>query len=280
MTGITEPTDAGPWHEYPIDADAVYAFAEATNDPNDVYRGGEMVPPMYTAALVLPALWSVHLPPGTIEGGTAGVHAEHQLSFHGPLRVGMEVKIRAQVAFTRQVKPGAMNAMRIDVCDLDGRLLRQHLWINIAVGGTLTGPPIGEPPTDATFPDEARERPLGSYKLEVDRDQGFRYAGATNEHPPHSMSDVAARREGFARKILQGMCTMSLGVGGVLYAAEVDPEAIVRLAARFSRPCHPGTRLDVQMFDAGGADGLSRRIGWEAESDGATVIKHGLVEVA
>jgi hypothetical protein len=34
------------------------------------------------------------------------------------------------------------------------------------------------------------------------------------------------------------------------------------------------------MFDAGGGDGLSRRIGWEAESDGEMVIKHGLVELA
>jgi hypothetical protein len=48
---------AGRFGEYRgrVDADAVFAFARATNDCNDLYVRGEAVPPLFTATLIVPA---------------------------------------------------------------------------------------------------------------------------------------------------------------------------------------------------------------------------------
>jgi acyl dehydratase len=271
----------GPWHDYTVDADAARAFAGATNDPDPRCQSGEVIPLLFTAALILPALWSgqSQMPEGAIKRGTAGVHAQHEILFHRPIEAGMDIKIRAMMDFVRQVKPGAMSATKIDVCDADEQLLRQHWWINIDVGGILVAEPVGQPVPDTTLTDEMRSRPLGTYSVHVDGDQTFRYSEATGESPPHSMSDDGARAEGFDRIILQGMCTFALAFSGVIKSLGEDPDRLRRLAGRFSRPCHPDTELEVGIFEAG-STAASRSIAWEAASDGEMVIKHGLAEFA
>jgi acyl dehydratase len=271
----------GPWYEYTIDPDAVAAFAAATNDPNEACRTGEVVPPVYTAALILDALadGQGQVPEDAVEGGIAGVHAQHQMTFHRPIEVGTTVMVRGMLDYLGQAKPGAMNSVRLEVCDTEGRLCRRHDWVNINVGSRLLVDPVGDPVVDTPIGDEERSLPLGTYAVHVDRDQTFRYAGATGEKPPHSLSDTAARAEGFDRKILQGMCTFTIGVSGVLHHVGADLGKLRRLTARFSRPCHPDSELEVAMYDAGPAEGLARRIAWEAISGGETVIKNALVEL-
>lgn len=269
----------GAWHHRTIDPEATTAFAAATNDPDPNCRSGATVPVLYTGALILEALWDARLPDGAIAGGVSSVHAQHELLIHRPIRPGMSIHMRSQIAYVCQVKPGAMFAMRIDVCDDDENLLRQHWWVNIMVGGTLRVDAVGEPVADTTIAPETRARPVGEYRVHVDAQQSVRYAEATGEAPPHSMSDDAAREEGFDRRILQGMCTLGLAISGLVYELDADPTRLRRVAGRFSRPCHNDTDLAVSMFDAGATPDRSTRVAWEATSDGDAVIRHGIVEL-
>jgi acyl dehydratase len=137
---------------------------------------------------------------------------------------------------------------------------------------------VGEPVADTTIDDETRERPLGDYRVHVDPDQSLRFAAATGEAPPHSMSDDAARQEGFERRILQGMCTFGLAVSGLVHELGPHPDRLRRLAGRFSRPCYNDTDLTVSMFDAGATTTRDTRVAWEAGADGDLVIRHGIIE--
>lgn len=271
------------WFEEWIDADAGLAFANATNEPNDDCVSGRVVPPLFTSSIILPAMAEVQrgISPEAIAGATVGVHAEHQVVFHRPLEARMTVKVRAVIHSARQTPAGALIAIRIDVTDLDEQLIRQHYWVNMEVGGRLVEGPVGPALPAHTFPEEARAGHFGTYRVDIDADQAFRYAGVTDESPPHSLDDRAARLEGFSGKILQGMCTFAMCGGGIVkLGADGDASRLVRLAGRFARPCYPKHELRVELYDAGRSDEGHRRIAWDAMSQQDTVIKHGLAEIA
>jgi acyl dehydratase len=58
-----------------------------------------------------------------------------------------------------------------------------------------------------------------------------------------------------------------------------DPARLKRLAVRFSKPVFPGNDVVTTIYDAGMRDG--RHVyAFEATSNGDTVIKDGIAEVA
>src|SRR5690349_50093 len=82
-------------HEGRIDADAVIAYARATNEPNAVYEQGLAVPPLYTVALVYDAQAAAQvqgIDPGAVRGHTGGVHASHDAYILGRVEPGMAVQ--------------------------------------------------------------------------------------------------------------------------------------------------------------------------------------------
>lgn len=271
------------WVDGWIDPDAAAAYAVATNDPNEIYRSGLAVPPLYTASIVREVMVDARrafLPDEAIAGTTGGVAAEHQVVFHRPLLPCMAVKTRARIHSARQTPAGALTHIEIDICDLDEHLLRRHYWANMQVGGTLVEGPVGPQTPDHTFSDESRQRHSGTYGVYVDPDQGFRYAGVSGDRPPHSISDEMAKLEGYPGKILQGLCTFGLCSGGVVeFGADGDPSRLRHLAARFARPCTPRHDLVVEFYDAGRTGEGHQRLAFEAVSDGVTVIKHGLAVI-
>jgi acyl dehydratase len=270
------------WVEGEVDADAALAYALASNDPNEVLRRGEAVPPLFMSSLVLPVMNHAtrrSVPKSAVTGPRGGVHGEHQVFFRRHLRPGQAVRMRANVHSARQTPAGALVAVEVDVCDLDGALLVRHYWVNLRTGCTLVDGAVGPDLPPHAFPARARERHFASYSVYVDADQGFRYAGASGDRPPHAISDERAKLEGYPGKILQGMCTFALASGGVVkVGGESDPLRLVRIAARFARPCRPKHELQVEMYDGGRSEAGNQLVIWEAVSDGVTVIKHGLAE--
>jgi acyl dehydratase len=246
------------WVQGRVDPDAAVAYARASNDPNPAYEERRAVPPLFSASLVLPVMGLTQrkMPSGAITGVTGGAHGEHQVIFHRPLMPGMDVKMRSSLRSARQTKAGSVTTVQIDIFDTHDNPLVTHYW------------------------EEARQAPLGSYTVFVDVDQGFRYAGASGDRPPHSIDDALAAREGHPFKILQGLCTFALCSGGIVqFGADGDPGRLHRIAGRFC-PCHPGRDLTVSFYDAGTTESGYRRIAWEAVSDGVTVMKHGVAEFA
>lgn len=270
---------SGPY-EGPVDPDAATAFALATNDPNPAYFEAGVVPPLFTAALIGEAHAAAEnsVPPDTVRGSTSGVHAEHDVNFHRPLRPGMILRWDCSVRSCRMTPAGAMITTQTTVTDAQGTPLVSHLWSTIHIGGEIDAEAGPELP-DHRFPESARANPLGAVEFQIAPDQTYRYGGVSGDRIGHSMDDEVARAEGFPGKILQGMCTFSMcGAAAVELAAAGDPERLTRLAARLAAPVRPRQTLVVELFEAGVTDDGHRVVVFEALAEGTTVIKHGRAE--
>ncbi|MEX1007935.1 MAG: MaoC family dehydratase N-terminal domain-containing protein, partial [Acidimicrobiia bacterium] len=181
-----------------IDPDAAQAYALATNDPNPAYFEGDAVPPVYTVALILPALHEgirLGSPPDAIPGVRGGVHGEHDVFFHQRVRQGMALRWTSETYCATQTGAGTMVTQRLVLTDEHDAPVVEHLWSSLYLGGKIDAQ-LGPPLRDHTFPDDARRRPLGSHAFEVTGDQSFRYAGASTDHAPMHVDDEAARRGG------------------------------------------------------------------------------------
>jgi acyl dehydratase len=269
------------FYEGRVDGDAAVAFALATNDRNDRYLRGEAVPPLFTVALILPANWEAQrmaVGLDSIRGARGSVHGEQDVFYWGAVKPGMPLRWQARTSGARQTRGGVAVTQSILITDADGAPLVEHLWSNFHIGATIDAD-FGDAGVDHTFPEEARTRLLGSRTVTVDRDQAFRYAGASGDRVGHSIDDDVARSEGYPSKILQGMCTFGLCSGAVVdVGAAGDTSRLRRLAARFSAPTFPGRDLVVRVYDAGPTAEGSQALAFEAIQDGVTVIKHGRAE--
>ncbi len=279
-----EPSLTGPAEEPPgsgrVDADAVIAYATATNDPNPLYLEGRAVPPLFTVSLLLTA----HLEAGFgarphVEGATKIVHGEHDTRILGPLLPDTRVQWRSALHNAYNTTGGVIETTRTVVYAPDGAPLVEHMWSNFSVNGRVTED-MGPPNPDHTFPDAARARMMGSRTVSVDRDQGFRYAGVSGDRVGHAIDDEIARSEGYPGKILQGLCTFGLCGGALTHlAAAGDPRRIRRLACRFAKPTFPGRDIEIRLYQIGRVEGGRRAFAFEAHQDERTVVKHGRVEV-
>ena len=266
-------------YEGRVDDDASAAFALATNDHNVRYQEGSAVPPLFTGALIHGAqaeALSHGIGHDVVTGHRLAVHGEHDVYFHRPLRPGMELRWAGCTHSARQTKGGVLSTQRVAVTDSRDTLIVEHFWSNFFAGGRLPDP-YGPPLPGHLFPAGARDRPVATQAVAVDRDQPFRYAGVSGDHIGHAVDDVVARSEGYPGKILQGMCTFAMACGAVVdLVAGGDPDRLLRLAVRFSRPVRPRRDLVVRVYDAPRSAG---RFAFEAEQDGVVVLKHGLAEV-
>ena len=262
-----------------VDADAAVAYALATNEPNEAYVEGRAVPPLFTTALVLPALEeSMHggIPAGAIEGDQGSVHGEHDAYFFNPVQPGMELQWNATTYSAKQTRAGVLVTQRILVSDLLGQPLVEHYWSSVFIGGARIPADLGPELRDHTFPETARSQPAGTVTFDVTRDQAFRYAGASGDHAPHAIDDEVARQEGYRGKIMQGLCTLSMCSGAVVkVAGDGDPDRLRRFAGRLAAPMYPRQQLQVEIYDAGRNEDGGRAVAFEATSDGVTIIKHG-----
>ena len=276
--------DPQPISEYQayVDADAVLAYALATNDPNPLCNSGEVVSPLYTATLVVNGFRSTlsrAVPSGAITGTKASVHGMHDVHYFAPVLPGSTVICTGRHYAVRQTGAGVAITTELDVLDLDHQLLVRHYWTGMDVGATVDGE-FGEAPPDHQFPESARAKQIGSYIMDVTADQGFRYGGASGDRNDHAINDEAARAEGFPSKIVQGLCTFAMCSGAVLkLAGEGDPARLTRLAGRFSSPVFPRQQVKVDLFDAGVSGDGRQLVAFEAISNGTTVVKHGRAEL-
>jgi acyl dehydratase len=267
-----------------VDADAVFAYARATNDLNPRYLDGDAVPVAFTATLVRSVLpFSIFTPDPTefLTGWRGGVHGQQDIYLHGTVKQGQDLQWEGEIAGLKQNRGGVLITRRIVVSDMTGLPLVEHLWSDFLIGATIRGEHGDWAMPDHTFPEAARSRPLASRIVPVDRDQAFRYAGVSSDHAPHAMDDEVAKREGRPGKILQGMCTFGLCCGAVVDAgADGDPARIRRIAGRFSAAAYPNRDLEVRLYDAGLTPDGATSLAFEAFQGGVAVISNGRAEVS
>ena len=275
-SGLILGTRVGPFDAC-LDASFLQRYAAATKDPSSRVRAGEAVP----AVAIVTAIWDAQtagrastVPEEFQRSATGGVHGEHDVVLHRPIVPGERLRIWVEAHGARPAGRNSRVTLRYAALDLDGSLVAEQWWTTVYLGTTCE--PTGQPAPDHAFPEEARERPVGSYAVEVDDEMARRYADVSGDWSPHHFDVDAARRSGAGRVFLHGLCTMALCAQGVVdLVAGGDPERVRRIAVRFATPTFLGEQLVVRLYDAG-ALGYA----FEADCAGATVITHGRAELS
>jgi acyl dehydratase len=271
--GVTYPEKVAT-----IEPARALAYAAATNDANEAYTSGRLVPPVF---VVVPAFENVGevgadvIPP---ENLLSLVHGEQDIHLHQPLVPGMTLRSRATFVSARAGTTGTRVVTRVDSTDDAGHLVAEQ-YFTIFLRGLTDATSAGPDKPAHDFPEDARASLVGTFTTHVDDDQTFRYRDASGDMNPIHVDDEVARSVGLPGKILHGLCTMAMTSQAVIRTvADGDPARLRRLAVRFAANVLPGNDVETSIYDAGERDGR-RCYAFEATSAGATVIKNGWAEV-
>ena len=199
------------------------------------------------------------------------VHGEQKVELHKPLPAYGTFTVEGATigAYDKGEGKGAV-------------IINQSIWRD-AKGekvATLTGSTFARGDGGFGGPSEGAPEPHGvpsrSPDMSVDfttrEDQALLYRLNGDRNPLHSDPDIA-KRAGFDRPILHGLCTYGITCRAVLQMVSgFDPDQIASHQARFSAPVFPGDTITVDLWKDG------KNISFEArvKARGATVIKNGL----
>ena len=199
------------------------------------------------------------------------VHGEQKVELHKPLPTTgtFTAEGRTVGAYDKGEGKGAVIINETVWTDEKGEKVATLTGSTFARGdGGFGGPSDGAPEPHAV-PTRA---PDLSVDISTREDQALLYRLNGDRNPLHSDPDVA-KRAGFPRPILHGLCTYGITCRAVLQAITgYDPDQILSHQARFSAPVFPGDVITVDLWRDG------KQISFEArvKARGATVIKNGL----
>jgi len=242
-----------------------------------VYERGLKVVP--TAATVLASGARAR---GGEAGAPAAGHRVSQLNYlmvvHGEQKVELHRPLPTSGTFTAQGRTvGAFDKGK----DKGAVVINETTWTNEAGEkvATLTGSTFargdggfGGPSEGAPEPHQTPTRaPDLSLDFATRPDQALLYRLNGDRNPLHSDPE-SARRSGFERPILHGLCTYGITCRAILAGiTDYDPEPILSHEARFSAPVIPGDTITVDMWRDARVISFIARV----QARGATVIKNG-----
>ena len=198
------------------------------------------------------------------------VHGEQMVELKKPLPASgtFTAASRTVGAFDKGKDKGAVIVNESTWTDETGETLAILTGSTFARGdGGFGGPSEGAPephPVPTRTPDL-------SLDFQTRADQALLYRLNGDRNPLHSDPEVA-RRAGFDRPILHGLCTYGITCRAVLAGiTDYDPNAIASHQARFSAPVFPGDLITVDLWRDGKVISFEARV----KARGATVIKNG-----
>jgi acyl dehydratase len=182
---------------------------------------------------------------------TGAVHGEQRLAFNRPFRFGDRVRHSTRV--TEVVDKGAGKGL-IMVAETTIREAASDDVICVAqtvafcrFDGGIGGPREGGPKVHA-LPTRAPDKTV-SRATQPNQALFYRLCGDRN--PLHA-EPAFARRAGFPRPILHGLCTYGFACRAVLEAwCDFDPARLAAFDARFSAPVYPGETIATEMWRDG-----------------------------
>lgn len=211
---------------------------------------GPIAFPTMAVVLGFPGSWMAD--PATGIDFASIVHGEEEVRFHRPLPAAGTVLAHHRVVEIVDKGPGRGAIITYDKVLIDKESGEQlatvrHTTFARGDGGFSQGghgtPSRSVRPAD---PDRAPDR---LFALRTLPQQALLYRLLADRNPLHSSPDVA-RKAGFERPILHGLCTFGMAAHAVLATfADYDPTRLCTLRARFSAPVLPGDALVVEMVD-------------------------------
>jgi acyl dehydratase len=211
------------------------------------------------------------------------VHGEQVIILHGEIPVSGTVRITTTVAGMYDKGSAGLVVLESESVDATtgapALTTRTGLFIREAGGfGGPRGPEGDEESELAGRPVPSREPDeVVSYATRSDQALLYRLSGDRN--PLHS-DPAFAKRAGFDRPILHGLCTYGFTGRALLHAVcGSDPTRFGSMRARFSKPTMPGDTLSISVWDIGDSAKGAYRFRTETQR-GETVIDGGLFRLA
>jgi acyl dehydratase len=199
------------------------------------------------------------------------VHGEQKVELHKPLptKGTFTVEGRTVGAYDKGKDKGAVVINESVWTDENGEKVATLTSSTFARGDGGFGGPTEGAPEPHKVPERA---PDMSVDFTTREDQALLYRLNGDRNPLHSDPD-SAKRSGFPRPILHGLCTYGITCRAILQAVtDFDPDQIKSHQARFSAPVFPGDTITVDIWKDGKEISFEARV----KERNATVIKNGL----
>jgi acyl dehydratase len=211
------------------------------------------------------------------------VHGEQSIRLHGELPVAGTVSTTTKVAGMYDKGAAGLVVLESESRHVgSGEMAftsRSALFIR-GVGG-FGGPrnPVGDEESALAAEPLPTREPDDVVSYATRSDQALLYRLSGDRNPLHS-DPTFAKRAGFDRPILHGLCTYGFTGRALLHAVcGSDPERFGAMRARFSKPTMPGDTLTVSLWDIGDSVKGAYRFRTETQR-GETVIDAGLFSLA
>lgn len=217
-------------------------------------------------------------------GATAGpidvnrvmvVDGERDITFHRPLPVVANITADSSIlgVFDKGKDKGAVILRKTVLKNEKGEDLATLIASQFARGdGGFGGPSEGQPEPHPI----PKRAPDMSVDISTRPDQALIYRLCGDRNPLHSDPEFA-KKAGFDRPILHGMCTYGLSCRAVLQTyADYDPLAFRQHAVRFSAPVFPGETVSFDLWKDGNVISIEGRV----KGRNVTVIRNGKTVLA
>jgi acyl dehydratase len=165
-----------------------------------------------------------------------GVHANHDVTIHRPVRPPEKLTTRATVVAVERRKPGAYQVTRLETIDESGALVCTSMYGSIYRGIDVTGEdkPLAVK-TDLPHANDTPKHPRAEAKVHVDGGLAHTYTECAQIWNPIHTDIKIAREAGLPALILHGTATLALAVSRIVHSeADGDPSRVGRIAGRFS----------------------------------------------
>jgi acyl dehydratase len=258
---------------YDVDAEAIRAYAEATDETVEAARSGAVAPPVFAIVPAWPTIAPASLSVASVETRKRAVHYAQDMRLHVPIEPGMRLVARTTPLSLLERPNGSALVLLVETRTVSGELVNEQ-YVTEFFRGVAAPETIGEPAPAHRLETDAD--PIDEVTYRIADDQTARYAAASGDDFAIHLDDAFARAVGLPGRIVHGLCTLAFAARAVLEAAGVDdPREVRRLAARFSAPLFPGESLTTRVWEVDGG------YGFEALNDeGRAVLKDGRVELA
>ena len=209
------------------------------------------------------------------------VHGEQMIALHGELPTEGKISVTTEVAGIYDKGSAGVvvleSAATYVATGAPAFTARSSLFIREAGGfGGPRGPEGDDESALAAEPLPARE-PDETVSYTTRTDQALLYRLSGDRNPLHS-DPAFAKRAGFDRPILHGLCTYGFTGRGLLHTVcGSDPARFGSMRARFSRPTLPGDALTISVWDIGDRASGAFRFRTETQK-GEVVIDAGLLQ--
>jgi len=260
---------------FEVTAERIAAYAEATNDPIEAHRAGDVAPPVFAVVPVFNALLPAVLSVAPVELAMKVVHGEQDFRFVRPIRAGDVLTSRARPVGYAGRPNGSTLTVHLESRSSDGELVNEQ-WVTSFFRKVDVGSAVGETAAPHGFDPALRSAaPVAKVAAHVDDDQTFRYSPASGDPMPIHLDDDIARLAGLPGIIAHGLCMMAFTSWAVLTeVAGGDTARLRRLAVRFAKPVLPGQDLTTSIWDAG------THFAYETTVADTVVLKDGLAEIS